>query len=155
MLCLRCDKGTLRKARCTFKVPIRDEEVSVRTTGLRCDNCGWETQDIEGLAKLAHLAAEAYRKKHSLLTGSEIRSRRERLHLSQEGFADWLGVGIASVKRWEGSQVQDKAMDELIRLKTDPAALLDAAKAVRARLAASGEATAGKRQAKKKRSGVG
>jgi hypothetical protein len=37
-------------------------------------------------------------------------------------FSDYLGVGNASVQRWEAGQVQDKAMDGLIRLKTDPEA---------------------------------
>ncbi|PIR15264.1 MAG: hypothetical protein COV48_15340, partial [Elusimicrobia bacterium CG11_big_fil_rev_8_21_14_0_20_64_6] len=38
---------------------------------------------------------------------------------SQEEFSHYLGVGIASVKRWELGKVQDPAYDELIRLKTN------------------------------------
>jgi len=113
--------------------------------GLRCDNCRWETQDIAGAAELARQATDVYRRKHHLLTGEEIRLRRERLNLSQEGFSEWLRVGVASVKRWEGAQVQERAMDELIRLKTDPVALDDEAKVVRARLATARAAAKAKR----------
>jgi hypothetical protein len=42
--------------------------------------------------------------------------------MTQQQFSDYLGTGVASVKRWEAGQIQDKAMDELIRLKTDPGA---------------------------------
>jgi putative zinc finger/helix-turn-helix YgiT family protein len=135
MNCLRCQKGRLQPAVCTFKVTVRDEEVAVRTEGLRCDSCGWETQDLAGAADLAQMASDAYRRKHRLLTSDQLKARRERLGMAQEAFAGWLSVGIASVKRWEGAHVQERAMDELIRLKTDPEALADAAKAVRARLA--------------------
>jgi hypothetical protein len=40
--------------------------------------------------------------------------------MTQQQFSEYLGPGIASVKRWESGQVQERAMDELIRLKTDP-----------------------------------
>jgi len=45
--------------------------------------------------------------------------RRRMLGMSQQDFADYLGVGAASVKRWEAGQIQDRALDELMRLKTD------------------------------------
>jgi transcriptional regulator with XRE-family HTH domain len=54
------------------------------------------------------------------LTSTEIRANRALLTMTQQQFADHLGTGVASVKRWEAGQIQDKAMDELIRLKTDP-----------------------------------
>ena len=145
MRCLKCQKGQLQPASCTLTLTVRDEEVTVRSRGLRCDACGWETQDLAGSAQLAQAGADAYRRKHRLLTSDELRTRRERLGMAQEAFAGWLSVGIASVKRWEGAHVQERAMDELIRLKTDPEALADAAKAVRARLASARASRAPKR----------
>ena len=38
--------------------------------------------------------------------------------MNQDEFARHLEVGVASVKRWEFGQVQDKAMDLLIRTRT-------------------------------------
>lgn len=135
MICLKCGKGELRKAKCTFVVTVRDEDVQVHTTGLRCNSCGWETQDLAGAGALARLAADAYREEHAMLTSDQIRERRERLNMSQDAFAEWIGVGVASIKRWEGAQVQDRALDGLLRLKTDPAAATQTANAVRTRLA--------------------
>jgi hypothetical protein len=39
--------------------------------------------------------------------------------MSQQSFARFLKVGVASVKRWEAGLVQDEAMDELIKVKSD------------------------------------
>jgi hypothetical protein len=37
--------------------------------------------------------------------------------MSQEEFAAYLSVGVASVKRWELGKVQEKSMDDLVRIK--------------------------------------
>jgi hypothetical protein len=50
--------------------------------------------------------------------------------MTQQGFSDYLGTGVASVKRWEAGQIQDRAMDQLIRLKTDPEAARENLKTV-------------------------
>jgi DNA-binding transcriptional regulator YiaG len=42
--------------------------------------------------------------------------------MSQRQFASYLGVGVASIKRWELGQIQDEAMNNLMVLKTDLAA---------------------------------
>lgn len=80
----------------------------------------WEIPLDEAGAFGAALDA-AYRKKLGLLSASEIRAARERLRMSQREFAEYIGVGEASIKRWELGALQDKSGDELIRLKTDPA----------------------------------
>ena len=57
--------------------------------------------------------ADAYRRDHGLYTSEEIKDIRGKL--TQQRFADALGVGVASVKRWELGLVQDKGNDKLIR----------------------------------------
>jgi putative zinc finger/helix-turn-helix YgiT family protein len=91
----------------------------VAVDGLNCQSCGFQTVDSRQTAELNRLVSDAYRTAHGLLTGEEIKGRRKQLRMSQEEFADYLGVGIASVKRWELGGIQEKAMDELLRLKTD------------------------------------
>ena len=66
--------------------------------------------------------SDAYRAKHGLLTSDEIKKRRTALGMTQEEFAAFLGVGPASVKRWELGKVQHNAMNRLMVLKTDPQA---------------------------------
>jgi len=90
--------------------------------GLRCELCGFQTVDSAQSAEFTKLVSDAYRESRGLLTGAEIRARRAQLSMTQQRFSEYLGTGVASVKRWESGQIQDKAMDELIRLKTDPEA---------------------------------
>lgn len=120
--CPRCGLDQLLKGDLELNGERYGETFVIRMPALRCDNCSFETIDSAASAEFTRLVSDAYRIKHGLLTGGEIRGRREQLKMSQQQFAEYLGVGVASVKRWELGQVQDKAMDELIRLKTDPEA---------------------------------
>jgi putative zinc finger/helix-turn-helix YgiT family protein len=95
------------------------ESFTVETEGLKCGRCGFQTIDSVQSAEFTRLISDEYRKAHGLLTGGEIRSRRAWLGMTQQRFSEYLGTGVASVKRWELGQIQDRAMDELIRLKTD------------------------------------
>jgi HTH-type transcriptional regulator / antitoxin MqsA len=99
------------------------EEFTVTVEGMHCDNCGYETVSNRQSGEFTKAISDAYRTKHGLLTGVEIKAKRAALSMSQIDFAAYLGVGPASVKRWESGQVQDRAMDSLIRLKTDPEAV--------------------------------
>jgi putative zinc finger/helix-turn-helix YgiT family protein len=103
-------------------VEVRGEQIPVRTMALVCSRCGAQAFNEEQSKAYTIASADEYRSKHGLLTSAELRDIRGRLSLSQQAFAAFLKVGIASVKRWEAGLIQDEAMDELIRLKTDLAA---------------------------------
>lgn len=121
--CFNCNKGTLVYSTVNLTGTRNNEEFTVNVPGLKCGWCGYSTIDNRHSGDFSRAISDAYRRAHGLLSGTEIRMRRsEWLQMSQQDFADYLGVGIASVKRWESGQVQDRAMDELIRLKTDPVA---------------------------------
>jgi len=118
--CFQCGADQLIEMQVELAGERNGESFVVSMPGLFCAACGFQTIDSRASAEFTRLVSDAYRRKHGLLAGSEIRDRREQLGMSQQQFADHLSVGVASVKRWELGQVQDKAMDELIRLKTDP-----------------------------------
>lgn len=121
--CLQCENGTLTPSMVSLRGTRNNEEFTVTVPGLHCTVCGFATIDNRQSGEFTRAISDAYREAHSLLTGAELKSRRSQwLKMSQQQFADYLGVGIASVKRWESGQVQDRAMDELLRLKTDPVA---------------------------------
>jgi len=120
MTCFECGEGNLVEGKVTLASKRNGDSVTVEMMGYRCDKCGFQTVDSKQSAQLTQLVSDAYRRAHQLLTGKEIRNRRSRLGMTQKSFADYIGVGIASVKRWELGQIQDRAMDQLIRLKTDP-----------------------------------
>lgn len=107
------------------------EQFTVAVDGLECSVCDFKTIDNNHSGEFTRAISDAYRKAHGLLTEAQIRNRREKLGMTQSQFADYLGVGVASIKRWEQGQIQDKAMDELIRLKTDPEAARENLKEIR------------------------
>jgi putative zinc finger/helix-turn-helix YgiT family protein len=122
MTCFECGTGILIEGQVQIEGTRSGEVFRISMDGLRCDRCGFQAVDSTQSALFTQLLSDAYRRKHGLMTGEEIRDRRNRLKMTQQEFADYIGVGVASVKRWENGQVQEKGLDELLRLKTDPEA---------------------------------
>lgn len=59
----------------------------------------------------------AFRRAARLQAPEEIRLGREKLGMTQKQFANLLGVGEATVSRWEtGAQIQQRAMDRFLRV---------------------------------------
>jgi putative zinc finger/helix-turn-helix YgiT family protein len=118
-ICFHCNEGGLAVQPVNLIGERYGEKFSVTVQGLRCDNCDYQTITNRQSGDFTKAVSDAYRQKHGLLTGDQIRELRGRLGMNQLEFAEYLGVGSSSVKRWEGGQVQEKGNDELIRLKTD------------------------------------
>lgn len=116
--CIRCERPLVRKVAEVDGV-YAQESFRVKTDALVCPNGHYATVPAEHLDEYYKLVADAYRHKHGLLTSTAIRSLRLKMKMTQQEFADFLKVGVASIKRWELGQVQDRPYDELIRLKTD------------------------------------
>jgi putative zinc finger/helix-turn-helix YgiT family protein len=122
MKCFKCSNGKLVRQTTEMKADIRSEKVSVRVDAMVCNRCGFQVLSDEQSRAYTIASADAYRKKYDLLTTEELKATRARLGMSFRAFAEYLKVSEASPKRWEAGLVQDEAMDELIRLKTDPGA---------------------------------
>lgn len=119
MKCFQCKRGKMVSQVTEMKAHIRGEEVAVSTEALVCRRCGLQVLTDEQSKAYTIASADAYRRKHNLLTTKELKEARKRLGMSFREFAEYLKVSEASPKRWEAGLVQDEAMDELIRLKTD------------------------------------
>ena len=123
MKCFQCEKGKMVSRMTDMTAHVRGEDVPVRTEATVCKRCGFQVLTDEQSNAYTIASADAYRQKHGLLTTEELKKIRERLGMSFRAFAKYLRVSEASPKRWEAGLVQDEAMDELIRVKTDlPAA---------------------------------
>jgi len=120
--CPECEKRYLKPATTALTGTTHGESLSIVSDALVCPNCGFKTIPAPRMGEFALRVADAYREKHGLLTSSQIKDRRLDLGMSQQQFARYLGVGSSSVKRWELGNIQDKAMNDLILLKTDPRA---------------------------------
>jgi putative zinc finger/helix-turn-helix YgiT family protein len=97
------------------KITFRDVAVTVASHLHVCPVCKMEAGTVEQTAELQKAIAEAYRKEVGLLTGNEIRDLRKKARITQDTLAELTGVGIASIKRWEGAQIQTKSMDQALR----------------------------------------
>ncbi|MBI1746445.1 MAG: DUF4065 domain-containing protein [Acidobacteria bacterium] len=119
MNCLKCGK-LLKQKKANVTGEYAGEHYTITMDALACKSCGYYTIHAAKLDDYRSRLADAYRAKHGLLTSQEIRGLRQRLKMSQDEFSRYLGIGIASVKRWELGQAQEKSMDQLIRLKCTP-----------------------------------
>lgn len=112
MNCFVCDEGVLRDRLADVEGEVKGEKFVVRTSALVCDKCGHIALEGADMQEFMRHLADAYRCAHNLLTSEGI--KRIRGALSQRRFAEALGVGIASVKRWELGLVQEERNNALI-----------------------------------------
>jgi len=108
-----------RKARLVF--PVNGEKVAVSgALHLRCPKDGEIVLRLDDARHLRERASALYREKYGLLSSDEIRSLRERLHLTQGALAKLLRLGANTISRWEaGRNVQTAAMDLFLRVIRD------------------------------------
>lgn len=118
--CFRCGVADLGSATIELQGAVRGENYTVSMRGLKCPNCGFETIEGQDMPEYGRLLADKYRSAHGLLTSDQIVALRHEFGDSQQAFADRVGVGVASIKRWELGKIQDKSSDDLIREKTRP-----------------------------------
>lgn len=87
---------------------------------LACPSCGEVVLGYDESKALQGAAIEAYRRTRGLLGASDIRDLRDLLGLTQQQLAALLKLGANTVSRWEsGRNVQNEAMDVLLRLIRD------------------------------------
>jgi putative zinc finger/helix-turn-helix YgiT family protein len=107
--------GPMKAARADKKVTFRGITVNVAAEQYRCPACGLGVSTVQQSAAAQKALSDAYRKRAGLLTGQQIADGRKKLGLTQEELADRANIGIASIKRWEGTTIQSRSMDRLLR----------------------------------------
>lgn len=119
MKCLKCKKNNIVEKMVRDIFDFKNESIKIAHSTWECIDCGYTFADIKQMNQLRQLLADAYRKKHHLLTSTDIKNYRKRLGMTQFEFAKYLNTGEASIKRWETCYVQDPVYDDHIRLKCD------------------------------------
>lgn len=107
--------GQMETRRLTKGLEFRGVDLSVEVEHDVCPVCGLEAGSIEQAARTQKAISDAYRKKNGLLTSEEIRRSRKNRGWTQNDLAETAGVGIVSIKRWEGGLIQTRAMDNALR----------------------------------------
>lgn len=108
--------GEMQVKKLDKNMEFRGVDINCQVEHYLCPECGLEVGTIDQSAVTQRAIADAYREKVDLLSGREIRQERKREGLTQKKLAEQMNVGIASIKRWEGGQIQSKAMDKALRL---------------------------------------
>jgi putative zinc finger/helix-turn-helix YgiT family protein len=120
LICLRCDNDEfVSKPDSIVEQEFRGETFKIKTPMSACSRCGWTTAALDQVDKLRRHTADAYRRKHGMLTSVQIISIRKLLHKNQQEFADHIGVDAKTVQRWETWLVQENRFDTLMRSARD------------------------------------
>lgn len=111
------------------QVIIKGEPITYKERYFYCENA--EIDESEFIpARMANknllAARDNYRRKHHLLTSSDIVYLRKDYDLSQVELARLLGWGEATISRYESKAIQDESHDMMLRLiRKDPLTILD------------------------------
>ncbi len=124
--CGKCGQKAMILAAAPYATTIEHDgrayEVKIpNLSAPRCANCQAISIDDDADRQIS----AAFRRAAGLLAPEEIRQGREKLGLTQKQFANLLGVGEATISRWEtGAQIQQRALDRFLRVSfASPAAV--------------------------------
>ena len=118
MKCIKCGNAMVEGYR-ALTAEVRGEHLPVEICVPHCSHCGRVVLKGKSRRMYHRAAADAYRKAHHLLTAVELHEMRRSLGMTWMQFAEYVGVGIATLKRWIGGEIQTPSLDRLVRLQAD------------------------------------
>ena len=101
-------------------VNMRGVEIQLQAEWPVCPNCGNRIANAAVLERNDQRLYEEYRKIAGIPSGDAIRDARRALSLSQRQLAELLGIGVASVQRYEKGALPTEAHAAMIRRLCDP-----------------------------------
>ena len=123
--CSNCEKETRLELITKVEViRVRNKPIKIELQYLRCVECGDEVFDPTLNVDPFSLAYRKYRKEYGFLQPEEIREWRKANSLTQGELAKLLGVGSATISRYENGALQDPSHEKLLRLAMNPSNLL-------------------------------
>ncbi|NPV57605.1 MAG: DUF4065 domain-containing protein [Anaerolineae bacterium] len=103
---------------------VRGESISVEVEFYRCQECGEEFENLKSTIDPYEVAYREYRARKGMLQPEDIRAFRIKRGLTQKEFSDFLGIGIATLNRYENGALQSEAHDRVIKLAMEPRNLM-------------------------------
>lgn len=123
MSCPLCEKThEVEERERLTSIIVKGENVTYEEKFYFCSNANEdENEFVTGAMANKNLlnARNAYRIKMGLLTSDEIIAIRKNYGLSQVDLAKLLGLGEATISRYESKAIQDEAYDTMLRLIKD------------------------------------
>ena len=124
--CPICEEGNLSEEVSKDKVDYKGETAELDLHFSVCDSCGSEQVNVQQ-SRMNKRYMVAFKKKvDGLLTGSEVKSVREKLGLTQSDAAKIFGGGPVAFSKYESDDVtQSEAMDRLLRVAEEVPGVFD------------------------------
>jgi len=124
--CPNCEKVShLELVRKGEEFNIRGEFIVVDVEYYHCLECGEEFEDSKTSFDSYNVAYREYRLRKGMLQPEEIRKLRNQRGLTQKEFSDLLGIGIATLNRYENGALQSEAHDRSIKMAMEPQNLIN------------------------------
>jgi putative zinc finger/helix-turn-helix YgiT family protein len=124
--CPNCEKESpLVLVRKPEEFNIRGTVISVEVEYYQCLDCGEEFEVSKSDFDPYEIAYQEYRKRKGLLQPNEIREFRVKYGLTQKEFSGLIGLGIATLNRYENGALQTEAHDRVLKLIMDPGYFLN------------------------------
>ncbi|MEA4909007.1 MAG: DUF4065 domain-containing protein [Anaerolineaceae bacterium] len=106
------------------EIHIRGEMIPIHMEYFRCEACGEDFEIPRPDYDPLDAAYREYRKRKGMVQPEEIKQFRKGLGLTQRQLSEILGIGIATLNRYENGALQSEAHDQIIRLCMQPANLI-------------------------------
>ncbi len=103
---------------------VRGEAIQVEVEFFHCLECGEVFENPKSSIDPYDVAYREYRSRKGMLQPEEIRGFRNRLGFTQKEFSKLIGIGIATLNRYENGALQSEAHNRNITLIMDPRNLL-------------------------------
>ena len=125
-LCSNCEKETdLEILTKEELINVRREPINVEIQYCKCSQCGDEVIDPSLNVDPFHLAYEEYRRRHGFLRPEEITEWRKTHSITEGELAKLIGIGTATLSRYENGSLQNESHERLLRLIMQPSNLLN------------------------------
>ena len=98
------------------EINIRGELIPVQVEYYHCEECGETYEQPRKDYDPLEVAYREYRSKKNLLQPEAIKEFRKELGITQKEMSLILGIGVATLNRYENGSLQSEAHDQVIRL---------------------------------------
>ena len=123
--CPNCEKETEQKFIDKIEeIDIRGKMIPVHMEYYQCEECGEDFEIPRPDYDPLDAAYREFRNRKGMAQPEEIKKFRKELGLTQKELSEILGIGIATLNRYENGALQSEAHDQVIRLCMQPANLI-------------------------------
>ena len=114
--CPTCEKVTdLEEISKEVSFTVRGEEIKLNRNVMHCYTCGDDFEDASSDNDPLPIVYAEYRKRKNYLTPQEISGFRKKYDLSQKELSDLVGIGTATLSRYENGSLQEESHDKLLQ----------------------------------------